>query len=162
MPAARVMAIGERFGRLVVIERAPNRRQQPSGRTYRVVKVRCDCGTELEIALSNLRSGNSTTCGCSRDGAFQARVTKHGMSETGIYFCWLNMKQRSSGHYTRPAYKGVGRDPRWDSFDNFVADMGATYFDHAVLARYGDTGDYTPTNCRWITKSQNSAEQRRR
>lgn len=57
-----------------------------------------------------------------------------------------------------PAYVDVGVCERWNRFENFRDDMAATFFEGAVLGRYGDVGDYTPTNCRWITKAENTRE----
>lgn len=49
---------GEKYGRLVVIKRAPNR--------YRRVHwlCRCDCGNEVTVASMNLRAGSTRSCGC--------------------------------------------------------------------------------------------------
>lgn len=84
------------------------------------------------------------------------------MSDTRIYSCWEAMKQRStpgsSAQRDVPSYQGVSRDPRWNSFEAFYEDMGPTYFEGAVLARYKDQGDYTPNNCRWVTKADNNRE----
>jgi len=51
---------GNVFGRLTVIERAENRGK----RIFWL--VRCICGLEKEADGSHLRSGSSTSCGCSR------------------------------------------------------------------------------------------------
>ena len=53
-------AIGERFGRLVVIDNATKR-----GRD-RAAVVACDCGATTQVTLSNLRRGASRSCGCRR------------------------------------------------------------------------------------------------
>lgn len=161
MVAAITITPGERFGRFTVLAEAEHH-VSPNGQRLRRLHVRCDCGTEVEVMLGSLRSGKSVSCGCAKREISAARATKHGKRHTGIYYCWCNMKQRSSGRYPRPAYAGVGRDSRWDSFDEFCADMEATYFPGAVLARHGDTGDYGPTNCRWLTKVENSAERRKK
>jgi hypothetical protein len=87
-----------------------------------------------------------------------AVVRTHGMSQHPTFRSWWGMCKRSSPDYNVGNYAGVGRDPRWDKFENFYADMGATYFPGAVLGRYGDVGDYTPANCRWITKSESTRE----
>lgn len=50
-----------RFGHLVVIE--------PAGKANNgkpTWKCKCDCGKEVIVAVSNLWSGNTKTCGCSR------------------------------------------------------------------------------------------------
>lgn len=161
MAASIVIEPGARFGRLVVLAEA-ERRLSPNGQPLRRVHVECDCGQRFDTNLGSLRSGKTRSCGCLKVEASRARATKHGMRHTGLYWCWCNMKQRSSGHYPRPAYAGVGRDQRWDSFDNFRADMEATYFPGAVLARIGDVGDYGPTNSRWLTASANNSERRKK
>lgn len=50
---------GERYGRLIVIERAPN---LSSNRV--AWKCKCDCGNECIVAGNNLQNGNTQSCGC--------------------------------------------------------------------------------------------------
>ena len=54
----RIDLTGQRFGHLVVIAPAETR----GGRAY--WHCRCDCGREVDVRTENLRSGNSTSCGC--------------------------------------------------------------------------------------------------
>lgn len=49
---------GQRFGKLVVLEEAPNRGK----RTYWLCQ--CDCGNIKEIQTDSLRSGRTQSCGC--------------------------------------------------------------------------------------------------
>ena len=50
---------GQRFGRLVVMERAENdRNKNPRW------KCRCDCGKETVVLGHLLRTGNTRSCGC--------------------------------------------------------------------------------------------------
>lgn len=58
----RIDLTGQDFGHLVVIEPAETR----GGRAY--WHCRCDCGREVDVRAENLRSGNSTSCGCQRHG----------------------------------------------------------------------------------------------
>lgn len=52
---------GSTFGRLFVIKRAP----RPSGgRSDAYWECLCTCGTTCIVPAGNLRSGNSTSCGC--------------------------------------------------------------------------------------------------
>lgn len=57
MPALKNL-INKRFGRLVVIERAPNQ-----GR-YVCWKCQCDCGEQCIIKADSLSSGKTQSCGC--------------------------------------------------------------------------------------------------
>lgn len=50
---------GQRFGRLVVKERAPNH-----GREGTFWLCQCDCGKTAIVAGSKLRSGHTQSCGC--------------------------------------------------------------------------------------------------
>lgn len=54
------VAIGTRFGRLTTVDH-PHRRLK-----YVACKCRCDCGQELDVRVSNLRSGVTRSCGCLR------------------------------------------------------------------------------------------------
>jgi hypothetical protein len=53
--------IGQKFGKLTVLERAENTDQ---GKTQWL--CRCDCGKELVVIGNNLRSGGTESCGCSK------------------------------------------------------------------------------------------------
>jgi hypothetical protein len=147
---------GDRYGRLIVVEEVEGRGHS------RCFLLSCDCGQSKQADLDNLRRQLTTSCGCH----MREVNTKHGMIHHPGYHSWKNMISRTtpggSAQRNRPGYVGVGRHPAWSSFDAFWLNMGPTWFHGAVLGRYGDVGDYTPTNCRWITKSENAKERGRR
>lgn len=51
--------IGERFGKLLVIERTENNRFN-----HVCYKCKCDCGGEIIVDSTNLRQGITNSCGC--------------------------------------------------------------------------------------------------
>ena len=55
--------IGQRFGRLVVLE-DNDVRVNASGRTRRYLKCRCDCGNICTIEKSKVLRGATKSCGC--------------------------------------------------------------------------------------------------
>ena len=64
---------GRRFGRLVVLHRAPRR---PDGRARWV--CRCVCGRESVVDGKSLRSGNTRSCGClSADKASERMASRN-------------------------------------------------------------------------------------
>ena len=50
---------GQRFGRLVVLRMLDERRNNSA-----YYECRCDCGNIKNVVSYNLRSGNTTSCGC--------------------------------------------------------------------------------------------------
>lgn len=54
---------GKRYGYLTVIKPAENF-TYPSGRKRTQYLCRCDCGNEVILPSSNLKSGNTKSCGC--------------------------------------------------------------------------------------------------
>ena len=83
------------------------------------------------------------------------------------YRAWTKMKRRC----TRPneqaweSYGGRGITicDRWlNSFENFIADMGEKPFKGAEIDRIDVNGNYEPDNCRWVTKTQNCENRRKK
>lgn len=56
---------GERFGKLIVESRAPDH-ITPSGNKSIMWNCVCDCGNRVVVRGTNLRNGNSSSCGCTR------------------------------------------------------------------------------------------------
>ncbi len=63
--------IGQRFGRLTVVERAENYRHTtffPNGKAVRssipMWRCVCDCGNEKTVLGANLKAGRTKSCGC--------------------------------------------------------------------------------------------------
>jgi len=83
--------------------------------------------------------------------------TKHGLSGSGTYRSWNQMKQRCTNpkHHAWHRYggKGVRVCPEWDSFEGFLKDMGERP-EGTSLGRIGDVGNYEPGNCQWQTDKE--------
>ncbi len=43
-----------------------------------------------------------------------------------------------------------------NSFDRFIQDVGPPPFPDAALHRINNDGNYEPSNCRWVSRSENT------
>lgn len=86
--------IGERFGKLIVIEQVPS--DKSGNRKWRCL---CDCGGEHIATTGNLRSGRTTNCGCKKSpdltGKVYGKLTVIGRSD----------KRNPRGARTTPMWK---------------------------------------------------------
>lgn len=151
--------IGERFGRLVVVGRAPNK-----GR-HSAWLCRCDCGNETTVFGTNLRRGLTASCKCLHKERTSAASKTHGLSRSRIYTVWRNMHARCADA-SDPRYGGRGIKvcARWAKFENFLADMGAPPSSKHTLDRRDNDGDYDKRNCRWATptiQARNTSKNRK-
>ena len=136
--------VGQRFGRLVVSGRVP-------GSAW---LCRCDCGRSKIVTTSNIRGGNSTSCGCKTD---EARTT-HGMTHTREYKTWKAMKHRcqpqnpNAEHYFE---RGIAVCKEWSDFMVFLRDMGKHPGKGYDLDRINNDLGYSKENCRYVSRSIN-------
>ena len=65
--------LGERFGRLLIIEAAENQ-IFPCGQTASAWKCQCECGKELVVNTNSLRRGFTKSCGCLRTEILRAKT----------------------------------------------------------------------------------------
>ena len=87
----------------------------------------------------------------------------HGMTDTPVYKCWGSMKHRitnpANPHYKDYGGRGLDIDPRWEQFENFLADMGDKHHGKSIERRDNDRG-YWPDNCYWATQKQQTSNRR--
>lgn len=148
---------GERFGMLVAKKDIGSR----NGR--RIWLCVCDCGGESKLTVGSLRSGNSMRCDGHRSETAKTTFTRHGAKankQTSYeYVVWTLMRDRcnnpnnkSYGYY---GGRGISIDPKWDDFSVFLSDMGCRP-SGMTLDRIDSELGYSPTNCQWATRKQQS------
>ena len=148
----RLPKIGDRFSMLTVsspIVKRSVRRSNGVCSVDRKITCRCDCGKEVQVRIEHLLNHHTKSCGCIR--------VRHGMSNSRTYKAWLSMKERCSNKISENfegfGAIGIGYDPRWDSFNNFLADMGERP-EKMGLGLIDYTKDHSKENCRWMSAGQ--------
>lgn len=142
---------GEKYNRWTVLKVLPDA----------IRLCRCECGTVKPVFRNALRRGMSKSCGC-----FKAdKQLKHGHATPGAhsptYNVWHGMMQRcfneKTSGYKYYGGRGIKVCVRWQTFENFLADMGERPEGLSIDRYPNNDGNYEPGNCRWATaKEQNN------
>ena len=158
MGRPRIDLTGQRFGKLLVIGEKGRINEQVAW------ECQCDCGNTTVVRSSDLRSGDTKSCGCLR----KELHTKHGQNtrkrgETLTYQCWKAMIGRCyrPNNTSFPYYGGRGIKvcKSWWKFRNFYRDMGDKP-KGLTLERINGDGDYEPSNCKWASYQEQNQNKR--
>lgn len=77
---------------------------------------------------------------------------------TPEYRSWQMMRNRclnkNAMDYSYYGGRGITIDPQWDSYENFLRDMGRRPTPTHSLDRIDSNGNYNASNCKWATRKE--------
>ncbi len=157
---------GRQFGKLTVIRFAG---RGDHGRSMWLCRCSCEAATETVVAANNLKSGTSTSCGCSRKGRTGQTnpCFRHGGIHSPEYRCWYGMIRRcrddNDPNWHHYGGRGIKVCDQWQGkkgFANFLADMGPRPSPKHSIDRLNVNGNYEPDNCAWRTWKEQERNRR--
>ena len=160
--ASLIDLTGMRFGRLVVIAKAePNKSYHGA-----MWECLCDCGNRTIVNARNLKSGNTSSCGCYGNEKRLKSIKIHGKSGTRLHRIWKAMHTRcyNPNFFAYKYYGGRGITicRGWQNDFQAFYDwaMANGYRDDLSIDRIDTNKGYSPDNCRWTTMAEQNKNKR--
>ena len=122
----------------------------------------CDCGKTTNVVQQKLKSGHTKSCGCLK----YDRGDLYLISNTKLYKNLDSIKQRcynkKNKSYKNYGGRGICVCESWlgsyKEFYDWAVENG--YSEELSIDRIDNDGDYSPTNCRWVSRKVQNRNKR--
>lgn len=155
--AAFLDLTGHTYGRLTVVSYVSRKPTKWS--------CRCSCGNTSVATTINLRSGNTTSCGCVHRERCSVASRTHGQTGSTEYRTWSHMIARCYNprdtDFKDYGARGITVCDEWHySFEAFYRDMGPKPSPRHSIERVDNNSGYFAKNCIWGSPIQQANNQR--
>ncbi len=146
---------GDIFGELELVESF-----RKNNRIWWLCK--CSCGAEVRTDTTRLKKGTSTQCiGCGNIASgLKRRNDNHEHQGEKEYRAWSNLKNRCNNPnyhlFHRYGGRGITYCKEWESFQDFLKDMGRAPTKIHSIDRIDNDRGYSKENCKWSTPVEQS------
>ena len=124
------------------------------------------CGNEFKARTSDVKFGNTNSCGCYQKRRASETQKTHGLGYTRLYRIWADIKTRilnsKNKHYINYGGRGIDICEEWknDFMSFYDWAMLNGYSDELSIDRIDNNGNYEPSNCRWVGDNIQARNQR--
>ncbi len=156
-------------GQLVLVENLPVLKLKSKNFRTRYnyiyqARYKCFCGEIFIARKYDVVYGKTTSCGCYNRGKI-TNTYIDGRTHTRLYHIFINMYQRIT-NIKNPSYKNYGGRgiticKEWEDyavFESWAHKNG--YTDDLTIDRIDNDLEYSPSNCRWVTRKIQRINQR--
>lgn len=142
----------KRFGKLTVIKYMGTNKYKKGSWL-----CACDCGNTIITDNQHLKSGNTSSCGCSR--------IKLKNNNPRLYRIWAGMKNRclnkNNKSFKNYGGRGISICKDWIYYESFYKwALCNGYQNNLTIERINNDGNYCPQNCTWITIQEQQKNKR--
>lgn len=109
------------------------------------------CGNEFTALRTRIINGERTNCGCKFNARKLSLTLDSGIE---IHKRWRAIKSRVKSQYSY-IKKGITVCDEWVDFKTFYDWAIMDYKPGLEIDRINNKGNYSPDNCRWITRLEN-------
>lgn len=157
----------QKYGRLTTLKEVDPYISPGGDYKTRKYLCKCECGNEVSVMITSLRSGNTQSCGCINS----ERITKQnkekaiydGYSQNKHFSRWKGMIERcyypKHKDYHNYGGRGITVCEEWrehpKAFIEWIEKEG-NYKKGLSLDRINNDGNYEPSNCKFSTATKQS------